>query len=59
MSADIPAWQKFIADAIAKDPDKFKKAVLWQPDRGYWKREAMKQVYADMAIQALIKGEQK
>ncbi len=50
-------WQKVILDAYAKDPEKFKKSVLWQPDRGYWKREAMKQVYANMAIQALIKGE--
>lgn len=48
-------WQKFILDAYAKDPEKFKKAVLWTPGRGYWKREAMKQVYADMAIRALIK----
>ena len=50
-------WHKFMLDAYAKDPEKFKKAVLLTPDRGYWKREAMKQVYVDMAIQALIKGE--
>lgn len=48
-------WQKVILDSYANDPEKFKQAVMWQPSRGYWKREAMKQVYADMAIQALIK----
>jgi len=51
-------WQKVILDAYVKDPEKFKKAVLWQPDRGYWKREAMKEVYAIMAIDALVEGKQ-
>ncbi len=57
MSLDIPAWQKTIAEAYAKNPDKFKKAVLWQPDRSYWKRQAQQELFAALAVSEIIKGE--
>lgn len=59
MSLDIPAWQKTIADAYAKDPDKFKKAILWQPDRGYWKRQAQRELLAVLAVAEITKAENK
>lgn len=59
MSLDLPAWQKVILDAQAKDPEKFKRAVLWRPDRSYWKRQAQQQLFAALAVAEIIKEEQK
>lgn len=59
MSPDIPAWQQAIADAYAKNPDKFRKAVLWQPDRSYWKRQTQQEFFAALAVHEIIKGENK
>lgn len=57
--SNLEKWQLFMAEQVSKNPDAFKKAVLFQASRSDFKRRGLQEVYALLAVKALIKGEQK